>query len=47
MQAPNITNGPNLFYIVPNAHLDTQWRREFSQTINLTVCCSCTRFINS
>ncbi len=33
MQAPDITNQPTL-YVVPYAHLDTQWRWEFPQTIS-------------
>ena len=33
MQAPDITKTPTL-YVVPYAHLDTQWRWEFPQTIN-------------
>jgi alpha-mannosidase len=33
MQAPDITRTPTL-YVVPYAHLDTQWRWEFPQTIN-------------
>jgi alpha-mannosidase len=33
MQAPNITKQPTL-YVVPYAHLDTQWRWEFPQTIS-------------
>jgi alpha-mannosidase len=32
MQAPDITKVPTL-YVVPYAHLDTQWRWEFPQTI--------------
>ena len=33
MQAPDITKQPTL-YVVPYAHLDTQWRWEFPQTIS-------------
>ncbi len=33
MQAPDITRQPTL-YVVPYAHLDTQWRWEFPQTIS-------------
>ena len=33
MQAPDITSTPTL-YVVPYAHLDTQWRWEFPQTIS-------------
>jgi alpha-mannosidase len=33
MQAPDITKIPTL-YVVPYAHLDTQWRWEFPQTIS-------------
>ncbi len=33
MKAPDITKEPTL-YVVPYAHLDTQWRWEFPQTIN-------------
>src|ERR1700722_19918484 len=33
MTAPDITNQPTL-YVVPYAHLDTQWRWEFPQTIS-------------
>jgi len=33
MQAPDITREPTL-YVVPYAHLDTQWRWEFPQTIS-------------
>jgi alpha-mannosidase len=33
MKAPDITKTPTL-YIVPYAHLDTQWRWEFPQTIS-------------
>ncbi len=33
MQAPDITKTPTL-YVVPYAHLDTQWRWEFPQTIS-------------
>jgi alpha-mannosidase len=33
MQAPDITTQPTL-YVVPYAHLDTQWRWEFPQTIS-------------
>ncbi len=33
MQAPDITKQPML-YVVPYAHLDTQWRWEFPQTIS-------------
>jgi len=33
MKAPDITNVPTL-YVVPYAHLDTQWRWEFPQTIS-------------
>ena len=33
MEAPNITKQPTL-YVVPYAHLDTQWRWEFPQTIS-------------
>jgi hypothetical protein len=33
MQAPDITKQPTL-YAVPYAHLDTQWRWEFPQTIS-------------
>jgi alpha-mannosidase len=33
MKAPDITNTPTL-YVVPYAHLDTQWRWEFPQTIS-------------
>src|SRR5215469_9923067 len=33
MKAPDITSTPTL-YIVPYAHLDTQWRWEFPQTIS-------------
>jgi alpha-mannosidase len=33
MNAPDITNTPTL-YVVPYAHLDTQWRWEFPQTIS-------------
>ena len=32
-QAPDITKQPTL-YVVPYAHLDTQWRWEFPQTIS-------------
>jgi alpha-mannosidase len=32
MKAPDITQAPTL-YVVPYAHLDTQWRWEFPQTI--------------
>jgi alpha-mannosidase len=32
-QAPDITKVPTL-YVVPYAHLDTQWRWEFPQTIS-------------
>src|ERR1700757_5144522 len=32
MQAPDITKQPTL-YVVPYAHLDTQWRWEFPQVI--------------
>src|ERR1700750_2018476 len=33
MTAPDITKQPTL-YVVPYAHLDTQWRGEFPQTIS-------------
>ena len=33
MKAPDITKTPTL-YVVPYAHLDTQWRWEFPQTIS-------------
>ncbi len=33
MQAPDITKTPTL-YVMPYAHLDTQWRWEFPQTIS-------------
>lgn len=33
MKAPDITKQPTL-YVVPYAHLDTQWRWEFPQSIN-------------
>ncbi len=33
MKAPDITKEPTL-YVVPYAHLDTQWRWEFPQSIN-------------
>ncbi len=33
MTSPDITKAPTL-YVVPYAHLDTQWRWEFPQTIN-------------
>ena len=33
MQAPDITEQPTL-YVVPYAHLDTQWRWDFQQTIS-------------
>src|ERR1039458_8717406 len=33
MQAPDITKTPTL-YVVPYAHLDTQWRWEFPQSIS-------------
>ena len=33
MKAPDITKHPTL-YVVPYAHLDTQWRWEFPQTIS-------------
>src|SRR5438270_11244974 len=33
MKAPDITQTPTL-YVVPYAHLDTQWRWEFPQTIS-------------
>src|ERR1700744_559677 len=33
MQSPDITKVPTL-YVVPYAHLDTQWRWEFPQTIS-------------
>ena len=33
MKAPDITKEPTL-YVVPYAHLDTQWRWEFPQTIS-------------
>jgi alpha-mannosidase len=33
MKAPDITEDPTL-YVVPYAHLDTQWRWEFPQTIS-------------
>ena len=33
MQSPDITNVPTL-YVVPYAHLDTQWRWEFPQSIS-------------
>ena len=33
MEAPDITKQPTL-YVVPYAHLDTQWRWEFPQTIS-------------
>src|SRR5581483_10862447 len=33
MQAPDLTKTPTL-YVVPYAHLDTQWRWEFPQTIS-------------
>src|SRR5579864_6510607 len=33
MKAPDITRTPTL-YVVPYAHLDTQWRWEFPQTIS-------------
>ncbi len=32
-QAPDITKSPTL-YVVPYAHLDTQWRWEFPQVIS-------------
>jgi alpha-mannosidase len=32
MKAPDIAQVPTL-YVVPYAHLDTQWRWEFTQTI--------------
>jgi len=32
VQAPDITKTPTL-YVVPYAHLDTQWRWEFPQSI--------------
>ena len=32
-QTPDITRQPTL-YVVPYAHLDTQWRWEFPQTIS-------------
>ena len=33
MKAPDITKDPTL-YVVPYAHLDTQWRWEMPQTIS-------------
>src|ERR1039458_3109754 len=33
MQAPDITKQPTL-YVVPYAHLDTQWRWDFQQSIS-------------
>ena len=33
VKAPDITKQPTL-YVVPYAHLDTQWRWEFPQTIS-------------
>ena len=33
MKAPDITKTPTL-YVVPYAHLDTQWRWNFPQTIS-------------
>ena len=33
MQSPDITKVPTL-YVVPYAHLDTQWRWEFPQSIS-------------
>src|SRR5258705_4588636 len=33
MKAPDITKTPTL-YVVPYAHLDTQWRLEFQQNIS-------------
>jgi alpha-mannosidase len=33
MKAPDIAKSPTL-YVVPYAHLDTQWRWEFPQTIS-------------
>ena len=33
MKAPDITKQPTL-YVVPYAHLDTQWRWDFQQTIS-------------
>jgi len=33
MQAPDISRTPTL-YVVPYAHLDTQWRWEFPQSIS-------------
>ena len=33
MKAPDITRTPTL-YVIPYAHLDTQWRWEFPQTIS-------------
>ena len=33
MRAPDITKTPTL-YVVPYAHLDTQWRWEYPQTID-------------
>jgi Glycosyl hydrolases family 38 N-terminal domain len=33
MKAPDITQVPTL-YVIPYAHLDTQWRWEFRQTIS-------------
>jgi alpha-mannosidase len=33
MQAPDITKQPTL-YVVPYAHLDTQWRWDFPQSIS-------------
>src|SRR5580692_2739584 len=33
IKAPDITRTPTL-YVVPYAHLDTQWRWEFPQTIS-------------
>jgi len=33
VNAPDITKQPTL-YVVPYAHLDTQWRWEFPQTIS-------------
>ncbi len=33
MTAPDITKEPTL-YVVPYAHLDTQWRSEFPQVIS-------------
>src|SRR5208283_3613135 len=33
MKAPDITKDPTL-YVVPYAHLDTQWRWEFPQSIS-------------